>query len=55
MEKYAVIAGRERGKFISRFSLKAGMLKNERSPQCADPNVCANGKYQGSEPVCVTD
>lgn len=36
-KKYAVIAGRERGEFISPFNLKEGMLKNERIPQCAHP------------------
>lgn len=35
--KYAVIAGRERGEFIGPFSLKAGMLKSERIPPGADP------------------
>lgn len=51
-KKYAEIAGKERGEFISPFRLKAGMLRNERihsvrSPPPGNVNVCADGKYRG--------
>lgn len=55
-KKYAEIAGKERGEFISPFRLKAGMLRDERvhsvqRPPPVNVNVCADGKYQGSELV----
>lgn len=55
-KKYAEIAGKERGEFISPFSLKAGMLGNERihshrRPPPVKVNVCADGKYRGPELV----
>lgn len=58
-KKYAEITGKERGEFISPFRVKAGMLGNERihsvrRPPPVNVNVCADGKYRGSELVWVT-